>query len=197
MDDSIIVQRIRKRMKELGINPRKLAEKSNVGKSFVYDVLSGKSRNPTSSKLGLISKELGVSISYLVGDNDVNIDMQKYILGYSLDQNSSAPKLLLSKSYFNLLNKDDLNVLPMSDNSMEPILLKQDLTIVNMAESKGIPVGIFALKFQENIIIRRLEHVVGSNKIRVIAENKDYLSCEEEIGKLDIIGKVKYFFRAL
>ena len=198
MNDSIIAQRIRHRMKELGINARKLAQRANVGKSFIYDVLSRKSKNPTSSKLALISKELGVSMSYLIGDNDINIDTQNYVFSFSLsEENAVMPQLLLSKNHFYLSNKENLKLFNMIDNSMSPILLEQDILIINTTDNTSITGDIFALKYKRTLIIRKLQHIVATNKVKVIAENQNYLSYEEDINKLNIIGRLKYFLRKL
>ena len=197
MDDSIIIQRIKKRMEKLGLNARRLAEKSNVGKSFVYDILSGKSRNPTSSKLALISKELGVSISYLVGDNDIDLDTQNYAIISSLNENVNNPQMLLSSEYFDMTASQDLHTFSVDDNSMSPILYTRDIVIIDTNAIHGITVGIFVIKHGESFLIRRLQHLIGSKQIRIIAENEKYNSSTEDIDKLQLIGKVQYFFRKL
>ena len=197
MDDSIIVQRIKKRMKELGLNARRLAERSSVGKSFVYDILSGKSRNPTSSKLALISKELKVSISYLVGDNDIDLDTQNYAVVSSLTEKQRNPHMLLSSDDFDMSPLQNLRTLSVSDNSMSPILYTRDIVIIDVNASHGIPVGIFVIKYGGHFLIRRLQHLIGSKQIRIIAENEKYTSYTEDINKLELVGKVKYFFRQL
>lgn len=198
MNDPIIIQRIKKRMRELGLNARKLAKRSSVGKSFVYDILSGKSRNPTSSKLALISKELDTSVSYLIGDNDIDIDTRHYSLGYSLlEENPYCPKILLSRSHFDLSIEKDLRTFTIPDNSMEPLLYQYSTIILDVKNYQGIPIGIFVIKYHNNYMVRKLQHVIGSNKIKIIAENRDYGVYEEDINQLHIIGKVEYCLRQI
>ena len=46
-----LIERLRIAMERAQVNARELAETAEVGRSFVYDVLSGKSLNPTTHKL--------------------------------------------------------------------------------------------------------------------------------------------------
>lgn len=63
-------------MLERGINARKLAIEANLGASFVYDLLSGKSVNPTFSRIKSIAAVLNVSPSYILSDDNIqNADL--------------------------------------------------------------------------------------------------------------------------
>ncbi len=199
MNDSIIVKRMKERMKELGINARKLANQSKVGRSFVYDVLSGKSKNPTSLKLFSIAKELKVSMSYLVGESSADLDISKYSIGYPLLENQqNTPCLLLSKAHFrNLSANYNIKIFTVPDDAMAPALCKDDVLIIDDSEKIGSVSGIFALKYKRSFIIRRLEYIYGSNNhVKVVAENNMYLSYEDDINNINIMGQVKYFFRS-
>lgn len=53
-------------MSERGVNARELAMRAGVGSSFVYDILKGKSLNPTTKKLAAIAEVLGVPLTQFV-----------------------------------------------------------------------------------------------------------------------------------
>ncbi len=193
---SIIVQRLKQRMQDLGINARTLTAKSKVGQSFVYDILSGKSKNPTSSKLQVIAKELGVSLSYLVGEDTNNFDNKDYTFGYSLLDGNQAPRLCLSKNYFSRVKgHDDVYTYCMLDDAMAPIFLKHDVLLVGLSNGEKISKGIFAIKYKKNIMIRALENIDRSNKVKIIAANDCFESYEEEITQISVIGRVQYVIR--
>src|ERR1700722_8204055 len=62
-----IVHRLKIEMKKRGIASTGLAKLADVKTSFLYDVISGKSANPSTVKLARVAQSLGVSLAYLVG----------------------------------------------------------------------------------------------------------------------------------
>lgn len=67
---TIVAERIRLRMEELGKNPSGLALEAGLGRSAVRDILSGKARNPQFSTLLSLSVPLECSVAYLMGEID-------------------------------------------------------------------------------------------------------------------------------
>lgn len=193
-----IVDKIRKRMKEIGINARQLAEKSHVGKSFIYDILKEKSKNPTSSKLNSVARELGLSISYLMNNND-HLNYEDYIPIYRLEHDKEVHKevsILLSKS-FEVKRRlqeenNDLFSYRMYDNSMEPLIFSNETVIIQKETNKSIKSGIFLIKDQITSTIRRLEHIIGTTDIRIIPENDKYTTYTKNINEIEIVGKVVF-----
>jgi transcriptional regulator with XRE-family HTH domain len=58
--------RLRARMHQCGFSSTELARRAEVKTSFIYDVLSGKSANPSPLKLARLAQAMGVSLSALV-----------------------------------------------------------------------------------------------------------------------------------
>ncbi len=68
--ESIIVQRLKSRMEEMGKNPSSLALEANLGRSAVRDIVSGRAKNPQYATLLSLASALDCSLAYLTGEID-------------------------------------------------------------------------------------------------------------------------------
>ncbi len=66
-ETSVLITKLKAKMFEKRISPRVLANLAGVGQSFVYDVLSGKSKRPAFIRLQKIAEVLDVSLYELTG----------------------------------------------------------------------------------------------------------------------------------
>jgi len=74
IDLGMVVERIRQKMEELKINQAQLAKNAGITAAALSQILS-KDRTPSSEVLVKLSKALGVSVDYLVGQsNEVTLD---------------------------------------------------------------------------------------------------------------------------
>ena len=191
----VIVNRLKQRMKELGINARQLAEQSNVGRSFVYDILNGKSKNPTSNKLNMICEKLNIPISYLLNENNCISNTNNYYAIHSLNNDSNNNiDMLINKSIVPFINPSQKNInlfyYRISDDSMEPIIKFNSILIFNK-QYNYINNGIFLIKDKIGVIsIRRIESKIGTKNIIIIPENKRYAQYESTLDNLKIIGEI-------
>lgn len=68
MSDGVDLPELLKRlMAEARTNPKALALRAHLGPTAVHDILTGKSRNPTSRTLAALAEALGVDVGLLVG----------------------------------------------------------------------------------------------------------------------------------
>ncbi|MGN7661018.1 MAG: ECH_1013 family putative transcriptional regulator [Anaplasma sp.] len=207
---STIVARIRSQMDKIGINARELADKASVGKSFVYDILSGKSSNPTSKKLMAIAEVLQVPLAYLVGSDDGLYDVTSggvlpvYYLTECeelVDKNNSTQ---CSRFYMPAhtklpFNVENLRFYDVKGDSMSPTLVGQDVVLVDISDKVAHPAGVFAIRDSMGILIRRLEYIRGSQNImlHVVCDNKKYSSYECRVDDIKVLGRVVWYARAL
>ncbi|QGR02854.1 LexA family transcriptional regulator [Ehrlichia ruminantium] len=206
-NNNIIVTRMKHQMDKMGINARELAHRAEVGKSFVYDILSGKSTNPTSKKLMAIAKVLNVSLSYLISDDT-------YICGqgntnilpvYNLELengkiSSSGDVNLYLSSNINLTpNMKDLRIYYVKGDSMIPTLMNQDIVLVDISDKIPHPAGLFVIVDSVGISIRRLEYLKDSQKIKlhVVSDNKKYSSYECHLEDMEILGRIIWYARSV
>jgi transcriptional regulator with XRE-family HTH domain len=73
MNLDLLVERIKLKMDDLGVNQAKLAKSAGITPAALSQILS-KDRTPSSGVLIKLSKALGVSMDYLVGQAD-NIEL--------------------------------------------------------------------------------------------------------------------------
>lgn len=182
-------------MMEKGINARQLAAKAQVGKSFVYDILNGKSKNPTSSKLNSISKELGISMSYLIDNASNFINYDHYIPIYSLDKDENV-SVLLSKSFCieKLSAKNnELYTYRMYDDSMSPTIQSNEFVIVKkFTKESDVKSGVYLIQDKSGSTVRRLERIMGTDRVKIAPDNNRYSIYDKELEEITIVGKVVF-----
>ncbi len=205
-DNKIMIERIKSLMDTKGMNARKLAEKATVGKSFVYDILSGKSTNPTSARLLKICNALHVPISYLVKDQDLgpydHFDCDNYVpisqLNESNNCGNTPPQLFLHVNMMHAFFKDNenLSLYKVACDSMEPTLNHGDTVLIDTAIVTPYPSGVFVIKDSVGCSVKRIEYLVNNkDKIRIISDNSKYKEYECSIDEIQIIGKIVWFSR--
>ena len=65
-----IGQRLKQAMAARQMSSAVLAKNADVKTSFIYDVLSGKSANPSPVKLARLAQSLGISVAQLIGNDE-------------------------------------------------------------------------------------------------------------------------------
>ncbi|ABD45718.1 DNA-binding protein [Neorickettsia sennetsu str. Miyayama] len=191
--------KIRKRMEEIGINARELAERAGVGKSFVYDILNGKSKNPTSKKLNSISRELGISISYLINVSPDSIDYENYLPVHSLD-NQLGVSFLFNRTFCeeHISETSKLYSCTMYDDSMLPSIMPNEILIIKkFIQGDRMKSGVFLIRDKFNSIVRSVEHIFGSQDVKITPDNEKYSTYIKHFDEIDIIGKVIFTLRRL
>ncbi|CEI84915.1 LexA family transcriptional regulator [Ehrlichia minasensis] len=206
-DNSMIVTRMKYQMDKMGINARELAHKADVGKSFVYDILSGKSTNPTSKKLMAIAKVLNVSLSYLISDDNYTYGQgnMNILPVYDLElengkvSSSGDVNLYLSSNINLTSNMKNLRVYYVKGDSMIPTLMNQDIVLVDIGDKIPHPAGLFVIVDTVGVSIRRLEYLKENQKIKlhVVSDNKKYSSYECHLEDMEILGRVIWYARSL
>jgi phage repressor protein C with HTH and peptisase S24 domain len=211
-----LVARIKAQMLRKGLNPKTLAERANVGRSFVYDILNGKSTNPTSSKLTAIADQLNVSVQYLLsGVHPVMGTKQKEwgdlveIPSILVEETAAGGVLITNeaelKPYFfrndwikNTLKTraEDLRSLYIRGDGMSSTLQEGDMVVVNIAQRTPNPPAIFVLFDGMGLMAKRLE-MISKEKVRILSDNPRYAPYERDISEINIIGKVVWVARQL
>jgi len=73
---STIAERLQFLMAQRALNATQLAKLAEVKPSFIYDILNGKSANPSPVRLSQLAKALGVDISRLIGSEGTSRTLQ-------------------------------------------------------------------------------------------------------------------------
>lgn len=212
--NSPLVSRLRAQMVRKGLNPKTLAERANVGRSFVYDILSGRSCNPTSGKIASIADELGVSMQYLL--NGVHASSSNLQKGWAdiakistlQVESTAAANIVVSTEEKNSPHyfteswireeiesaPEDIRSITISCDSMNPTFCADDRILVDTSKRYLNPPGIFIIFDGVSLKPRRLE-MLSPSKILVRADNDKYSQYEADADELHIIGKVIWLGR--
>ena len=207
-----LVARLRTAMLKKGLNPKTLAERSNVGRSFVYDILNGKSANPTSAKLTAIAEQLGVSVQYLLSGvyaegNDAKseiaeiptLSVENGMDGNMAITTSNDKFYCFRNSWIKEklhTNAQSLRAINVVGDSMNPTLQNGDVILVNVSQTAPNPPGLFVVFDGLGLHAKRLEQI-GKDKIRVMSDNTQYLAYEMDVQEINIVGKIVWLGREL
>lgn len=209
-----LVARLKTVMIKKGLNPKTLAEKANVGRSFVYDILNGKSANPTSSKLTAIAEQLGVSVQYLLSGVHTSgsaeqspeiAEISSLVVEATPDGNIVVTPLNKGQVHYfeNKWIKDNLNAssnniraIKIAGDSMFPTLQEKDVVLVDITQTSPTPPGLFLLFDGLGLHAKRLE-LKNKEIINVISDNSQYLNYEMSVAEINIVGKIVWLGREL
>ena len=211
---SPLVARIKAQMIRKGLNPKTLSEKANVGRSFIYDILSGKSVNPTTSKLAAVAEQLGVSVQYLLSGIHPIMEAKQRDCCELVDisgldvENTTSGSVVVSKElvdkpyYFNgkwvkdkLVSKpEDLRMVTINTDSMSPTLMQGDVAVIDITQRIPAPPAIFLIFDGFGMVAKRLE-LISEIRVRVLSDNSKYSNYEIDLGELNILGKLVWFSR--
>lgn len=219
--------RLKLEMKKRGFTSTELARRADVLTSFLYDIISGKSCNPSTVKLARVADALGVSLTYLVRGIEktpeavAHISMQaaikdRYIaIPHIMPGNTTAGSVNIAANkkeevdpyYFhsdwirNRLNADvaDLRMLTLNGDNMEPALFHQDIVLIDTGRKIPSPPGIFIVFDGLGLTAKRLEYLTeqSGSHVRVISDNQHYSTYECSISDITIVGRVVWFSRAI
>jgi transcriptional regulator with XRE-family HTH domain len=206
-----IGQRLRLEMKKRGVASAELAKKAGVKTSFIYDVVSGKSANPSTVKLARVAGALGVDLMYLVGsdalfhsDNDyvtvphIMVDVSDGKL-VSVEQEDERYHFRSSWIKGQLGGKpSDMRLLHVRGDSMEDTLSHNDTILIDIAKKTPSPPGIFVLFDGVGLVAKRLEYIDGNTRrLRIISDNPHYSTYERSSADTLIIGRIVWFAREI
>ena len=219
--DNLIGQRLKTEMKRRGFTSSALARAADVKTSFIYDIISGKSSNPSTVKLARVAQALGINISNLV-DKDALIEDTDFSVPVANDY-ITIPRILVDisnngtslivaeqdkenytfrKSWIHEhlnLQPDHLRMVYIYGDSMTPTLCHNDIILVDTSRRVPSPPGLFVLFDGIGLVAKRLEYATddASPLIRIVSDNLHYSSSERAMEELHIVGRVVWLAREI
>lgn len=221
---SPIGERLRMEMKKRGVTSAELARRADVKMSFLYDIMSGKSANPSTVKLARVADMLGVSLAYLVGNTSNPhppaptagargsaggdyVSIPRITVGMAAGGNAVVSEEHSGESYHFRTEwirghlhaqPGELRMLYVRGDSMEPTLCHDDIVLVDTSKKHPTPPGIFIVFDGLGLMAKRLELVEGgARRVRVTSDNPQYAAYERDPGELTIVGRVVWFAREI
>jgi phage repressor protein C with HTH and peptisase S24 domain len=216
-----IGQRLKMEMKKRGISSVELAKRADVKTSFIYDIISGKSSNPSTVKLARVAETLGINLTYLVGNSQHATPDSRSAKNASKDDYVVIPRIMVDIAagggtvisveheaewyYFRKswirdrlkASPDDLRMLYVRGDSMEPTLCHNDIVLVDTTSKSPSPPGTFVLFDGYGLVAKRLEYITEGKTIRITSDNPQYSTYERSVDDTFIIGRVVWFAREM
>lgn len=216
-----LADRMRSRMKELHMKALHVAEAAGVGRSFVYDILRGRSADPSSEKLSRVAAVLKMSVEALVygegasnaPDDDamperdyaavpfVNVEADMGGGAAVDDEPEGAPWYFPRHWLRDILSLKPagLRLIRVRGDSMEPTLMSGDVVMIDTTQTNPRPTGIFVLYDGFGLVAKRLERLSGgeSPTLRIISDNSRYSPYERIAEEIRIAGRIVWVSRRL
>ena len=202
-------------MQRQHLNPRELARRAEVKSSFIYDVLNGRSHNPSTLQLARIAQSLNVPLSMLVSDEaaatampSLHVVQQAAFDGwlhppaFSTASHSRPCPYSFSHRFLGQqlgLRAEQLSWSTMGDDTMEPSLKLGDTLLIDRSHIRPSPAGLYLIRDGDAINIRRIEAINthSAHYLRIIADNPCYATYEKHAESVIIMGRVVWMARQL
>lgn len=214
---SEIARNLRQHMDRQGLGPRDIARRCDIKPSFIYDILNGKSTNPSTVKLAQVAHALGVPLAQLIESNRMNMPTTalRVVASEAFDGWYSPPlltvfnkavvereqhELSFSKGWLKEeigISSAPIALLKLAADNMSPTLLPGDWLLLDRSQSVPTTPGIFVTFDGAALTARRLEPVPsnGPRIIRLSSDNLFYQSFELPLTEVHLIGRVAWFSR--
>lgn len=216
-------ERLRARIRQLGMNVAELAREAGVNRSFVYDILRGRSQVPNLDKLTRIAAVVKVDLEWLLsgkgrveGDDPITDDYHNDFVAIQYasarpsmgggaiaeDEDRTGRDFHFRRAWIRDSLKAApslLRVMTVQGDSMTPTLNDGDVILVDMNQRNPIPPGVFVLHDGMGLVAKRLEHVPMSDppRVRIISDNGRYTPYECTADEVNIIGRVRWYGREM
>lgn len=216
-----LAERIRARARQMDMPLTRLAEQAQVNRSFIYDILYGRSQNPTKEKLEQVARRLKVGVDWLVtghgfveGEEPGREGDATYVAIRSVriaasmgggriveEVEDGEPLQFLARWVRDALKvqPDDLRIMRVEGDSMEPTLFDGDTILVDLTKKTPSPPGIFVLNDGMGLVAKRVEIVPCSDplRLRIVSDNARYVSYDVTVDEANIVGRICWFCRSL
>ena len=199
----------------------RLAAEAKVNRSFVYDMLYGRSQHPSKDKLERVAKRLKVGVDWLAtgrgfidGDEPGREADAAYVTIRSVkvapamgggrvveEVEEGEPLQFLARWVRDTLKvqPEGLRIMRVEGNSMEPTLIDRDTVLVDLTKKTPSPPGIFVLNDGMGLVAKRVEIVPRSDplRLRIVSDNARYATYDVTVDEANIVGRIRWFCREL
>jgi phage repressor protein C with HTH and peptisase S24 domain len=215
--------RICKRLQQLGLRETDVAKLAGVTRSFLHDVLRGRSKRPNPEKLSRVATALKVDLHWLltgqgniqgIAPFDEGADEDFIAIPYvearpSMGGGAVVEEPVETGRDFHFRRAwirgylkaapSMLRVMTVQGDSMIPTLQDGDVVLVDMNQRNPIPPGVFVLHDGMGLVAKRLEYIPMSDppRVRIISDNHQYHTYEGIADEVNIIGRVRWYGREM
>lgn len=216
-------ERLRVRIRQLGMNVAEVARTAEVNRSFVYDILRGRSQVPNLEKLTRIAAVLNVDQDWLLsgkgkvkGDDPITEAYENAFVAVQYvnanpsmgggrvveDEESSGRDFHFRRAWIRDRLKaapSMLRVMKVLGDSMMPTLNDGDTILIDLNQRNPTPPGVFVLHDGMGLVAKRLERIPMSDppRVSIISDNPRYSPYECTSEEVNILGRVRWYGREI
>ena len=216
-------ERLRARIRQLGMSVADVAREAGVNRSFVYDILRGRSQVPNLDKLTRIAQVVKVELEWLLsgkgrveGDDPITEDYHNDFVAIQYaaarpsmgggaiveDEERTGRDFHFRRAWIRDRLKaapSMMRVMDVQGDSMTPTLKDGDVVLVDMNQRSPVPPGVFVLHDGMGLVAKRLEYVPMSEppRVRIISDNQQYSPYECTAEEVNIVGRVRWYGREM
>jgi phage repressor protein C with HTH and peptisase S24 domain len=217
-----LADRLRARCEQLSLNAGQVAELAEINRSFVYDIMRGRSEHPNLERLDRVAQVLKVERRWLLhglgeveGESPILEDPDQAFVaipsvavsvsmggGSVVDEEEEGKPYHFQRSWirYKLRAKPaDLRIMHVEGDSMLPTLHHGDIVLVDLARRAPTPPGIFVLHDGMGLVAKRLDHIPNTDppRVRIISDNPLYSPYEGTAEEVNIIGRIRWYAREI
>jgi phage repressor protein C with HTH and peptisase S24 domain len=218
-----LADRLRARCEQLSLNAGQVADLAGINRSFVYDIMRGRSEHPNLERLERVAEVLKVErrwplhgLGEVEGDSPILEDPDQAFVaipsvavsvsmggGSVVDEEEEEGKPYhFQRSWirYKLRAKPaDLRIMHVEGDSMLPTLHHGDIVLVDLARRAPTPPGIFVLHDGMGLVAKRLDQMPNTDppRVRIISDNPLYSPYEGTAEEVNIIGRIRWFAREI
>lgn len=216
-NQNLLGGRLKALMAQQRLSSADLARMAGVKTSFLYDILNGKSLNPSPTRLASVARALNIDLPHLLGceDTENGLPQPARLIAPLLLNRSGAdhtkkpwdehttpgdhgftPDCLKRYSY---APHECLRLFRIEGDSMEPALFAHDTVLVDLSSRTPSPPGLFLIWEDGRPTAKRIERLPNSRskRLRVISDNPRYTTYERSFDEAPIIGRIVWLGRAM
>lgn len=220
-----LADRLRARSRQLGFNARQVADIAGVNRSFVYDIMRGKSENPNLAKLEKVAAALKADRDWLLhglgtveGESPIIDDIAPEAMFVAIpsvrvtasmgggrlveDSPENGKPYHFQRAWIRDELKADpaqLRIMHVEGDSMLPTLQDRDIILVDLSRTSPTPPGVFVLFDGMGLVAKRLEFVPTGDppRVRIVSDNPLYTAYERTADEIRIVGRIRWFAREI
>jgi phage repressor protein C with HTH and peptisase S24 domain len=217
-----LADRLKARCEQLGMNAGQVAELAGINRSFVYDIMRGRSEHPNLERLERVAKVLKVERRWLMhglgdveGEAPILEDAEEAFVAISsvavtasmgggavVEAEGDGRPYHFQRSWIRhklRATPADLRIMHVEGDSMMPTLHPGDIVLVDLARRAPTPPGIFVLHDGMGLVAKRLDHIPNSEppRVRIISDNPLYAPYEGTAEEVNIIGRIRWYAREI
>jgi transcriptional regulator with XRE-family HTH domain len=195
-----------------GLNYSELARKSGVKPSFIYDILNGKSLNPSVVKLCKIAEALDIALTELLGGASrprvatkanvkpklIPTENDDFVVASWFADSEEQPLPLLSfrRAWLEMaggvVDVSTLRLYRIQDVSMRPVLMHHDIVLLDLAVDLRRVSGLYLVKQREHCLVRRVEMFerAGQDYFKLMPCHPHYEILEAKCAEVQLVGRI-------